>query len=219
MVFLYQPINWRSAYQIMLCIPPQCPSLGVFRWLFPAGPQAAPRLPQWTECRAEYGTKPYEFAPGGPGGSVFLWYNERQLGVMYQFLSSLVLFRGAAEVPANEGEWVTGTVTTNQESNMKKIAFAALVLALALPSLSYAADLASDANYKKSCAMCHGNAGEGKAAMKTKPMKEYGAKSAADLTKTIENGVSTGSPKMPSYKDKLTPDQIKTLVAEIKAAK
>jgi len=100
---------------------------------------------------------------------------------------------------------------------MKKIVYAALALGLMLPAMSFAAELASDANYKQ-CAMCHGAAGEGKAALKTKPMKDYASKSAADLTMSIENG-TTGSPKMPGYKGKLTADQIKTLVAEIKAAK
>lgn len=100
---------------------------------------------------------------------------------------------------------------------MKKIVYAALALGLMLPSMSFAADLASDPNYKQ-CAMCHGAAGEGKAALKTKPMKEYAGKSAADLTMAIEKG-TTGSPKMPGYAGKLSDVQIKALVAEIKAAK
>ena len=101
---------------------------------------------------------------------------------------------------------------------MKKIVFAVLALALILPSLSFAATLATDPNYKQ-CAMCHGANGEGKPAMKTQPMKTYGAKSEADLTKAISDGVSTSTPKMPAYKDKLKPADIKALVAEIKATK
>ena len=101
---------------------------------------------------------------------------------------------------------------------MKKIVYTALALGLMLPAMSFAADLASDANFKQ-CAMCHGAAGEGKAALKTKPMKEYAAKGAAELATAIQNGVSTSSPKMPGYKGKLTAEQIKTLVGEIKAAK
>jgi cytochrome c553 len=101
---------------------------------------------------------------------------------------------------------------------MKKMLCASLLLALAVPTMSFAADLASDPNFK-SCAMCHGAAGEGKAAMKTKPMKEYASKSEAELTKAITDGVATSTPKMPAYKGKLTDEQIKTLVGEIKASK
>ena len=101
---------------------------------------------------------------------------------------------------------------------MKKLLCAVLFLALVVPSISFAADLASDANYKAKCAGCHGANGEGKPAMKTKPMKDYASKSDAELTNAIENGTTT-TPKMPAYKGKLTDEQIKALVAEIKAAK
>lgn len=98
---------------------------------------------------------------------------------------------------------------------MKKLLFAVLLLSLVVPSLSFAADLASDANYKAKCAGCHGANGEGKPALKTAPIKEYAAKSDAELTESITKGKG----KMPAYDGKLTADQIKTLVAEIKAAK
>ncbi len=99
---------------------------------------------------------------------------------------------------------------------MKKLLLAVLFLALVVPSMSFAADLASDANFKAKCAGCHGPSGEGKIAKK--PLKDAASKSDADLTKTIEEGTTT-TPKMPGYKDKLTADQIKTLVSEIKALK
>ena len=76
---------------------------------------------------------------------------------------------------------------------MKKLLCAVLFLALVVPSMSFAADLASDANYKAKCGGCHGANGEGKAAMKTKPMKDYASKSEAELTKTIENGTTTST--------------------------
>ena len=93
---------------------------------------------------------------------------------------------------------------------------AVLLLALVVPSVSFASDLASDANYKAKCAGCHGPNGEGKIAKK--PLKDAAAKGDAELTKVIEEGTTT-TPKMPAYKDKLTPEQIKALVAEIKALK
>lgn len=100
---------------------------------------------------------------------------------------------------------------------MKKLLSAAVFLALAC-TMAFGADLAKDANYKAKCAACHGANGEGKAAMKTKPLKQSASKSEADLTKAIENGTTT-APKMPGYKGKLTDAQIKTLVSEIKALK
>lgn len=100
---------------------------------------------------------------------------------------------------------------------MKRLLSAAGFLALAC-TISFGADLASDPNYKARCAGCHGANGEGKAAMKTQPLKQSASKSDADLTKVIENGKTT-PPKMPGYKGKLTNAQIKALVSEIKALK
>ena len=99
---------------------------------------------------------------------------------------------------------------------MKKLLFAVLVVALAVPATMSAADLASNADYKAKCAGCHGASGEGKPAMKTAPLKDSASKSDADLTQVITKGKP---PKMPSYDGKLTPEQIKTLVSAIKALK
>ncbi len=98
---------------------------------------------------------------------------------------------------------------------MKKLLLAVLFLALVVPSMSFAADLASDANYKAKCAGCHGANAEGKPALKTAPLKAAASKSDAELTETIEKGKKP----MPAYAGKLTPEQIKTLVTEIKALK
>jgi mono/diheme cytochrome c family protein len=98
---------------------------------------------------------------------------------------------------------------------MKKFMLAALFTSLVVPTMSFAADLTSDVNYKAKCAMCHGANAEGKAMMKTAPMKDVASKSEADLTAAI----SKGKGKMPPYAGKLTPEQIKTLVSEIKALK
>ena len=90
----------------------------------------------------------------------------------------------------------------------------AAVLGVIVPAAS-AADLSADPNFKAKCAMCHGANAEGKAAMKTAPLKDSAAKSADELTTTITNGKG----KMPAYKDKLKPEDIKELVTEIKALK
>ena len=98
---------------------------------------------------------------------------------------------------------------------MKKLIAVAILVSGAFLTAS-AADLASDANYKAKCAMCHGAAGEGKAGMKTVAMKESAAKSDADLTTIITKGKA---PKMPAFEGKLKAEEIKAIVAEIKAAK
>jgi mono/diheme cytochrome c family protein len=98
---------------------------------------------------------------------------------------------------------------------MKKAIAVAVLVSGAFMS-AFAADLASDANYKAKCAMCHGAAGEGKPAMKTAPLKDSAAKSEADLTTIISKGKA---PKMPAFDGKLKPEDIKAMVEEIKAAK
>jgi mono/diheme cytochrome c family protein len=102
---------------------------------------------------------------------------------------------------------------------MKKVLTAILLISPILSAVCLADDLVDDPNYKAKCAMCHGAAGEGKEKMKTPPMKEKAGKSVAELTKQIEEGNDKQTPKMPPFKDKLTPEQIQALVAEIKALK
>jgi mono/diheme cytochrome c family protein len=94
-----------------------------------------------------------------------------------------------------------------------------LTLAMAASSFALAADLTDDPVFKAKCVMCHGASAEGREKMKTPPMKEKAGKSEEELTKAIESGNDKQTPKMPAFKDKLTPEQIKTLVAEIKALK
>lgn len=103
---------------------------------------------------------------------------------------------------------------------MTKKLFLAMLLTIPVVSvLSFADDLVDDPTFKAKCVMCHGANGEGKEKMKTPPMKEKSKKSEAELTKAIEDGNDKQTPKMPPFKDKLTPEQIKALVAEIKALK
>jgi mono/diheme cytochrome c family protein len=93
----------------------------------------------------------------------------------------------------------------------------AVVAGLALASsLAMAGDLSANADYKAKCAMCHGANGEGKPAMKVAPMKDAAGKSDADLTALISKGKA---PKMPAFESKLSADQIKALVADIKSLK
>ena len=93
----------------------------------------------------------------------------------------------------------------------------AVVAGLALASsLAMAGDLSANADYKAKCAMCHGANGEGKPAMKVAPLKDSAGKSADELTATITKGKP---PKMPAFEGKLSPDQIKGIVADIKSLK
>ena len=98
---------------------------------------------------------------------------------------------------------------------MKRI-LVATALAVAFAGTAFSADLAADPNYKAKCAMCHGASGEGKPAMKVAPLKDSAAKPEADLVATITKGKA---PKMPAFGEKLKPEDIKALAAEIKAQK
>ena len=102
---------------------------------------------------------------------------------------------------------------------MKSLILTIALLVPAMASLCFGDDLVDDPNFKAKCVMCHGAAAEGKEKMKTPPLKEKASKSAEELTKAIENGNDKQTPKMPPFKDKLTDEQIKALVAEIKALK
>lgn len=100
---------------------------------------------------------------------------------------------------------------------MKKLLL--LMVIAALSSIAAAQDLSSNDVYKTKCAGCHGATGEGKSAMKTKPMKDYASLSEAQLSDVILNGKKDSKPPMPGYKGKLTEAQVKSLVAAIKAQK
>jgi cytochrome c553 len=93
-----------------------------------------------------------------------------------------------------------------------------LVLPLLL-SVAKADDLVDDPNYKARCKLCHGANAEGKTEKKIPALKTRADRPEAELTKAIEEGNATTTPKMPPFKEKLTADDIKTLVQEIKALK
>jgi cytochrome c553 len=107
---------------------------------------------------------------------------------------------------------------------MKRTLFIAAVL-LATGVVVRAAD--AKENWTKNCAKCHGEDGKGQTRMgKQSGAKDYtDAKVQEDIKddaafKVIKEGLTTdGKKKMDPYKDKLTDDEIKALVAHIRSFK
>ena len=94
---------------------------------------------------------------------------------------------------------------------MKRILFALAALSLAGAAHADAALFASK------CASCHGK--DGKPSAVGQKMGAKDLTTVKESEKEIEGIITNGKGKMPAYKDKLTDDQIKTLVSEIKALK
>jgi mono/diheme cytochrome c family protein len=102
---------------------------------------------------------------------------------------------------------------------VKKNAPAALaaVLLLATPALS--ADDTRSENFQTHCVVCHGEDGRGQ----TEEGKKKGAR---DLTNVrwqdkvddsrLQRSITKGHDKMPSFEKKLSADEIKALVAEVR---
>ncbi len=97
---------------------------------------------------------------------------------------------------------------------MKRVVFGAFAAALLLVAGAARADGAA-AIFEKKCATCHGKDGKGQ----TKMGEKMGVKdltalaaSAADFEKTIESGKG----KMPSFKGKLSDEEIKGVAAFVK---
>lgn len=93
----------------------------------------------------------------------------------------------------------------------------ALIFSLALQADSSSAggDL-----FKQKCAMCHGVHGKGYAALKTPDFtdpKVQAALSDKEITDTIKNGKSGTA--MPAFGDKLSDDQIQSLLKYIRSLK
>jgi mono/diheme cytochrome c family protein len=89
---------------------------------------------------------------------------------------------------------------------MKRLA---LVLALAAPLAASAEDGLTV--YFTRCSSCHGPEGRGKATFAI-PVLVGSSLSAADMEKVIADGRA----KMPSFKTKLTPDEIRGVAAFVK---
>jgi cytochrome c6 len=99
---------------------------------------------------------------------------------------------------------------------LKKLLLSMLAFCLAaVPAM--AAD-SGEALYKTKCAACHGADGTGSTAAGKKlgahdfHSPEVMKQSEADMTKIVKDGKN----KMPAYKDKLTDDQIKSLVTYVR---
>jgi mono/diheme cytochrome c family protein len=101
----------------------------------------------------------------------------------------------------------------------------ALALTLTLAGLARAAD-APD-NWKTKCAMCHGADGSGQTPVGKKlKLKDYTSADAQakmtdeEILKAITDGVTEdGKSRMPAFKDRLTPDEIKALAARVRSLK
>ena len=70
--------------------------------------------------------------------------------------------------------------------------------------------------YQKNCAKCHGKTAEGRHFGGPSLVSEKTTSASADDLRTI---ISNGKHHMPKYAGKLTPEEIDTLVQEIKASK
>ena len=77
--------------------------------------------------------------------------------------------------------------------------------------------------FKTSCAMCHGADGSGNTPMgKRLNLKDLGSAevqhlSDAEITQIIDDGKGDGAVKMPAFKSRLKPEQVKDLVAHIRS--
>jgi cytochrome c553 len=109
---------------------------------------------------------------------------------------------------------------------MKKLfLLATMFVPLILARLSMAAD--AQANWTKHCASCHGKDGKGQ----TKAGRMAGVKDQTDATyqatlnddkmfKSIKEGLKEGEKeKMKPFADKLSDDEIKALVAQVRSFK
>jgi mono/diheme cytochrome c family protein len=107
---------------------------------------------------------------------------------------------------------------------MKKNCLMILLLAAAFPALALAASGEAAKIYKKSCALCHGDKGDGQgpAGKKLKATdftdaKLMGERTDEQLADATKNGAKAKSikvgKKMPAYGAKVKDEQIKDLVA------
>ena len=76
--------------------------------------------------------------------------------------------------------------------------------------------LAENPVFQKNCAKCHGKNAEGRHFGGPSLVSEKSSAASVDELRTI---ISNGKHHMPKYAGKLTPEEIDTLVQEIKAAK
>lgn len=91
-----------------------------------------------------------------------------------------------------------------------------LILAIAVTPALFAADGA--AVYKAKCAVCHGADGKGQTPMGQKMgLRDLGSPDVQKQTdKQLYDWTAVGKGKMPAYKDKLSDEEIKALVAHMR---
>jgi cytochrome c5 len=68
--------------------------------------------------------------------------------------------------------------------------------------------------YRKNCAKCHGKTAEGRHFGGPSLISEKTSATSAD---TLSNIITNGKGRMPKYANKLTPDEVSTLVRQIQA--
>jgi cytochrome c6 len=92
-----------------------------------------------------------------------------------------------------------------------------LILIVAIAPIALAADGA--AIYKAKCTACHGADGKGQTTMgKKMNLRDLGSPEVQKQTdKELYDWTAIGKGKMPAYKDKLSDEEIKALVAHMRA--
>jgi cytochrome c6 len=108
--------------------------------------------------------------------------------------------------------------TWSMRERISRLLLCAAFGALALPAR---AQTGGDALYKAKCAACHGADGKGETAVgKANKIRDLGS---ADVQKQSDDElagiIGNGKGKMPAYGKSLKPEQIKDLVAYIRALK
>ena len=83
-----------------------------------------------------------------------------------------------------------------------------------LAQSSPAADLTANPVFQKNCAKCHGKTAEGRHFGGPSLVSDKTSKASSDELRDL---ISNGKGRMPKYTGKLSPEEIDTLVAEIKA--
>jgi len=107
--------------------------------------------------------------------------------------------------------------TTSWIEGMTMAAAALAVIAL-LSAPAKADNAAAEATYKAKCAMCHGPDGKGETATgKAMKVKDFSSEEVQKMSdEDLSGAITGGKGKMPPYKT-LTPDQVKDLVAYVRA--
>lgn len=103
------------------------------------------------------------------------------------------------------------------EVNLRKILGCCILLSLwTVPLVSaQTGSLTSNPMFEKNCAKCHGKTAEGRHFGGPSLVSEEVRKTSADELRTI---ITNGKHHMPKYQGKLSPEEIDTLVSQIKSA-